>query len=134
MAIRDFILARVQEEELMAQRALEARDLADSWASGPEASHYEIWSPWRVEAGCIATRLLVNAHRNVGPLVHRVPGKEPELLAATCQTCRDDEGNPALWPCYTLRVVATEWSHHRDYRPEWRPGKLLRRKPSPENR
>lgn len=134
MAITDFILARVGEEEVLARRALEGRSLDDSWASGSEAEHYDTWSPWRVESGCIATRLLVNAHRNVGPTLHHANGADPELLAATCRTCRDDDGHAAVWPCYTLRVLAAEWSHHPDYRSEWRPGKLIGVQPSHHNR
>lgn len=128
MAIVDFILARVSEEEELAQRALESRAMDDSWMSGSEAKHYDTWSPWRVESGCIATRLLVRAHRNVGPTLHQANGGDPELLAATCLTCRGDDGNPAVWPCYSLRVLAAEWANHPDYRSEWRPGKL---KPQP---
>src|SRR3954452_10759584 len=116
MAIVDFILSRVGEEEVLAHRALIGRGMDDSWASGSEAAHYDTWSPWRVESACIATRLLVRAHRNVGPTLHSTNGAESELLAATCRTCRDGDGQPALWPCYTLRVLAAEWSRHPDYR------------------
>jgi hypothetical protein len=125
MGITDFILARISEEELLADRALAGRGVGDSWASGSEADHYDTWTPWRVQSSCIATRLLVRAHLNVGPTLHHVNGADPELLASTCRSCRDDNGHPAAWPCYTVRVLAAEWSHHPDYRPEWRPGRMI---------
>ena len=120
MAISDFILARVEEEEALAHEALDARGPHADWDTRAD-EHVNRWNPWRVQSACIVRRLLVRAHRNTGPIVVRVPGLEPQLLAATCRTCRDEHDQPAVWPCYTLRVLATEWSHHPDYREEWRP-------------
>jgi hypothetical protein len=124
VAIIDFILERVDEEETLAHRALDDRGVADRWESGSYAEHYDRWNPWRVQSACIVKRLLVRAHANNGPTIHRRPGHPQQLLAATCRTCRDADGQPSIWPCYSLRVLASEWSHHPDYRSEWRPQSL----------
>lgn len=124
MTITDFILARVAEEETLAHEALDARAVDHPWDSSPDGEHFNRWNPWRVQSACIARRLLVRAHRNTGPVVLRVPGRQTELLAATCLTCHDTDGQPAPWPCYTLRILAAEWAQHPDYRQEWRPQTL----------
>lgn len=123
MAITGFILARVAEEEAAAHKVLDGPSASGRGDSGSEGEHYDMWNPWRVQSACIVRRLLVRAHRNAGPTVHRVPGEPPQLLASTCRTCHDADGQPTVWPCYTLRVLASEWSHHPDYRSEWRPTK-----------
>lgn len=127
MAISDFILARVAEEEALAHAALDGRPADDPWRSSSDADHFNRWSPWRVQSACLAHRLIVRAHRNAGPKVLRVPGAALEVAAATCETCRDPDGQPAQWPCYTLRVLAAEWADHPDYRREWWAGRSTRR-------
>jgi len=121
VAITDFILARVAEEERLALRALDDRDVADQWDPGSDAEHNARWSPWRVQSACVVRRLLVRAHANSGPTVDSRPGNPSQLLAATCRTCRDGYGQPSIWPCYSLRVLASEWAHHPDYCSEWKP-------------
>jgi hypothetical protein len=32
-----------------------------------------------------------------------------------------DEVSPLAWPCRTVRLLASSWRDHPDYRPEWRP-------------
>jgi hypothetical protein len=126
MAISDFILARVAEEESLAHAALEGRPDDDAWSSPSDADHFNRWNPWRVQSACLARRLIVRGHRDAGPKVVRVPGARLEIVRATCETCRDPDGRPAQWPCYTLRVLASEWADHPDFRPEWRLGRSLR--------
>ena len=129
MAIVDFILDRVQEDEVLANSALDGRAADDSWTSVSDAGrvdsrsvsdagHFNQWSPWRVQSACITRRLLVSAHRGMA---------SPDHLTVVCRTCRDGDDATAAWPCYTLRVVASEWSQHPDYRDEWHP---IRRAPN----
>lgn len=127
MAISDFILARVAEEEALAHAALDGRPADDPWRSRSDAEHFNRWSPWRVQSACLARRLIVRAHRDAGPRVVRAPGASLEVVQATCETCRDPDGQPAHWPCYTLRVLAAEWADHPDFRREWRAGRSIRR-------
>jgi len=124
MAIVDFILARVAEEEQLAHAALDGHNPSGSWNGEFKGAHSKHWSPWRVDTACITRRLIVNAHRNTGPVIVPQPGGHPDLVAATCETCRDRSGHPTPWPCYTLRVLASEWADHPDYRNEWRPRRL----------
>jgi hypothetical protein len=124
MVIVDFILARVAEEERLVHQALDGPDTRDPWESDVESAHYLYWNPWRVQTACLTRRLLVKAHRNTGPVIVPQPRGHPDLVAATCETCRDRAGHPAPWPCYTLRVLASEWAHHPDYRNDWRPQRL----------
>jgi hypothetical protein len=126
MAISDFILARVTEEENLAHAAIDGRPLDDRWSSPSDGDHFNRWNPWRVQSACLVRRLLVRAHANAGPHVVRVPGAKLELVGAVCATCRDESGQPAAWPCYTLRLLASEWADHPDYRHAWRPGQFKR--------
>jgi hypothetical protein len=126
MAISDFILARVAEEEELAHAALDGRPADDPWSSPTDGDHFNRWNPWRVQSACLARRLLVRVHRDAGPKVVRGPGSRLELMRATCDTCSDPDGQPALWPCCTLRVLASEWADHPDFRREWRLGDIAR--------
>ena len=121
LMINDFILARVSEEEALAHAALDHLGPELDWDAPSVGEHFDRWNPWRVESACIGRRLLVKAHRNAGPAVTQIPGKDHELYSATCATCGQSGEHPAPWPCYTLRVLALEWANHPDYRPEWRP-------------
>lgn len=121
MPIVDFILARIAEDEAAAHRALERSSPIHRRDPGADAQHSARWSPWRVESACIAKRLLMRAHKDDGPTVRRRHGHLPEVLAATCRTCHDEDGKRAAWPCYTLRAIATEWADHPDYRDDWTP-------------
>lgn len=126
LMINDFILARVSEEEALAHAALDHLGPELDWDAPSVGEHFDRWNPWRVESACIGRRLLVKAHRNAGPAVTQLPGKDHELYSATCATCGGSTEQPAPWPCYTLRVLAMEWANHPDYRPEWRPVSLAR--------
>jgi len=123
MGISDFILARVAEEEEAAHAALDGRPPAERWQP-PGGDHVEPWNPWRVQSACLVRRLIVRAHRNTGPAMRVLADGTPHMTPPTCRTCRDAVGEPAAWPCYTLRVLASEWAHHPDYRDEWQPTRL----------
>jgi hypothetical protein len=126
MTISDFILARVTEEEDLAHAALDGREPDDRWDSPSDGEHFNRWNPWRVQSACLVRRQIVRAHADAGPQVVRVPGATLELRGAVCSTCRDEQGQPAAWPCYTMRVLASEWADHPDYRHDWRPGSFRR--------
>lgn len=126
LTISDFILARVSEEEALAHAALDHLGPELNWDATSVGEHFDRWNPWRVESACIGRRLLVKAHRNAGPAVTQLPGKDHELHSATCATCGRSGQHPTPWPCYTLRVLALEWANHPDYRAEWRPWSLAR--------
>lgn len=131
MAISDFILARIAEDEALAGRAIDGRSVADQWDSESDGEHFNQWNPWRVQSACITRRLIVRAHMNTGPAYAGNPRPDQKFVAGTCRTCRDERGQPAAWPCYTLRVLASEWSHHPDYRNEWRPTRSRVSEPVP---
>lgn len=131
MNISDFILARVAEEEDAAHAALDGRAPEERWRgrstgqdapdAGTDAEHAQRWNPWRVQSACLVRRLIVQAHRNTGPAVTTLADGSSYLTGSTCQTCRNHDGEPARWPCYTIRVLASEWSDHPEYRKEWQP-------------
>ena len=62
----------------------------------------------RALAECKAKRAIIELHK---------PGLAPayEGYEKVCSEDRDD------WPCPTLRVLASVYSDHPGYRPEWRP-------------
>jgi hypothetical protein len=102
VTIGDFIRARVDDDELLAEHMLgryadQPGDLADLGT----------WHPRRVLALCAARRHLV--------LDHRAGTAVTGWSACTCGR----EGSPRP-PCSTLRALALEWRSHPDYRAEWR--------------
>lgn len=74
---------------------------------GP-ARHIAYWDPARVLAECEAKRRIVELH-----VVEPLP---PPSKSASCVQCWG-----AVWPCPTLRLLASPHRDHPDYRPEWAP-------------
>jgi hypothetical protein len=127
--LRDFLLERISEEEALAQAAIDAHSPGHAWESvdqsgHPDAAHFAHWNPWRVLASSVAKRLIIAAHRDVGPGVDRKADPEHVLKAHACSTCGQYDEYAIEWPCYTLRTLALEWVDHPSYRPEWRPQRL----------
>jgi hypothetical protein len=124
--LRDFLLERISEEEALAQAAIDAHSPGHAWESAdhPDAAHFAHWNPWRVLASCVAKRLVIAAHRDVGAGVDRKAEPEYVLKAHACSTCGQYDEYAIEWPCYTLRTLALEWVDHPAYRPEWRPQRL----------
>jgi hypothetical protein len=125
--LREFLLARIQEEEELAQRAIDAHHAGFRWEheeDDEDGPHFAHWNPWRVLSGCVAKRLLIAAHRDVGAGLDRRAEPERALKAHACSTCGQYDEYAIEWPCYTLRVAALEWVGHEDYRQEWRPQRL----------
>lgn len=124
--IREFLSARIGEEELLAQSAIDTHDSGDPWDYQDlpgDGAHITHWSPYRVMNTCIVKRLMVSAHREV----LRGTDDDGNRLVRPIQECvlcglrPDGQG---VWPCYTLRVLALDYTNHVDYRPEWRPPAL----------
>jgi hypothetical protein len=127
--IRNFIAARIAEEEELAHQAIDGRPAGYPWGlrDGADRDHIARWNPWRVLSGCVARRLILAVHRDVGPGVDRLAGPDHEVKAHVCSTCGQQEKYAVEWPCFTLRVLAVEWADHPDYRCAWRPQPLASR-------
>jgi hypothetical protein len=124
--LRDFLLARLLEEETLAQAAIDAHPDGHAWAASGDAdsAHFTRWNPWRVLSTCVAKRLIIAAHRDVGPGLDRRAEPERSMKARACSTCGQYDEYAIEWPCYTLRVLALDWVDHPAYRIEWRPQRL----------
>jgi hypothetical protein len=124
--LRDFLLARILEEETLAQAAIDAHPDDHAWSASADADgeHFARWNPWRVLSSCVAKRLIIAAHRDVGPGLDRRAEPDRALKVHACSTCGQYDEYAIDWPCYTLRVLALDWVEHPDYRVEWRPQRL----------
>lgn len=124
--LRDFLLARLLEEETLAQAAIDAHPQGHAWTETGDAdsAHFTRWNPWRVLSTCVAKRLIIAAHRDVGPGLDRRAEVDRSLKRRACSTCGQYDEYAIEWPCYTLRVLALDWVDHPDYRIEWRPQRL----------
>lgn len=124
--LREFLLERILEEETLAQAAIDMHPPTHDWELGDDAdgAHFGHWNPWRVLSSCVAKRLVIAAHRDVGAGVDRRADPDHVLKAHACSTCGQYDEYAIEWPCYTLRVLALEWVDHPSYRQEWRPQRL----------
>ena len=124
--LRDFLLARLLEEETLAQAAIDAHPDGHTWTDEGDAdtAHLARWNPWRVLSACVGKRLIIAAHRDVGPGLDRRAEPDRSLKARACSTCGQYDEYAIEWPCYTLRVLALDWFDHPAYRIEWRPQRL----------
>jgi hypothetical protein len=126
--LREFLLERIQEEETMAQSAIDAHHMHHDWAAfasvDTEAAHVARWNPWRVLTTCVGRRLLIAAHRDAGAGVDRRADVDRMVKEHVCATCGQYDEYAIEWPCYTLKVLALDWVDHPAYRQEWRPRRL----------
>jgi hypothetical protein len=124
--LREFLLERILDEETLAQAAIDAHPTGYEWETtdDEDGAHYGRWSPWRVLSGCVAKRLIIAAHRDVGAGVDRRAEADHVLKAHACSTCGQYDEYAIEWPCYTLKVLALDWVDHPKYRQEWRPQRL----------
>lgn len=134
MKLTEFLLARIAEDEAVAEAASAQDDrwvqsLSGSVVRTPtsyvaiaicqeqeETSHIARHDPERVLAECEAKRLIVARHRG-------------EYSCETCadeeEMCEDSEGyatwyRSSVWaPCPTLRLLALPYADHPDYQQEW---------------
>lgn len=124
--LREFLLDRIAEDEALAQAAIDGHGPGHRWDSDDsvDGPHFAHWNPWRVLSGCVSKRLIIAAHRDVGPGLDRRAGPDRALKAHACSTCGQFDEFAIDWPCYTLRVLALDWVDHPHYRNEWRPQRL----------
>jgi Family of unknown function (DUF6221) len=79
--------------------------------SDAEADHIAANDPARVLRQVKAGRAILNLHRQLNESV----------WCATCDPGGENGDGAAWYPCLTLRLMATAYSNHPDYRPEWAP-------------
>lgn len=106
--LKDFLLARIAEDEGTALYAQTRDDLQpEDWAGWwfGHHQHYSRYSPARVLAECGAKRDIIADH-----------GKGE----AWCDYCADYSDEPSD-QCLTLRRLAKVYAAHPDYREEWKP-------------
>jgi hypothetical protein len=119
LTLADFLLARVAEDEASAD---ELHWDACEHHYGREIGGFpcDCWYPERVRRECDAKRRIVELHAPVE--VYR--GRP--LVCTVCVQV-DDGGDYVIgapgdvWPCTTLRALASVFADHPDYREEWRP-------------
>ena len=110
-----FVTARLDEDEAAAQEAA-SRPLGPAWDDGTRhtavARHINRHDPARVLREVAAKRAILAEH-----------APQTDGPATGCGRCDWDHyvicDNPR--GCATLRALATIWSDHADYRPEWVP-------------
>lgn len=144
--IIEFIRARLDEDAGLVETIREGRCPTPTWVSEPnergswpilreiddstpigyiadgrwEVQHVVRHDPARVLRGVEAKRQLVDMHAPDG-LVDLVS------LYSWCTHCGRplNVNEPCAdldpWPCRHIRLVASEWSDHPDYRAEWKP-------------
>lgn len=124
--LRDFLLERILDDETVAQEAIDSHRIDHTWtgAAGADGEHFARWNPWRVLTACVAKRLIIAAHRDVGPGIDRRASLDRTVKFHACSTCGQYDEYAIEWPCYTLRVMALEWADHPSYREQWRPQRL----------
>ena len=121
MDLTEFLLARIAEDEAVAQEAAEAPG-ADRLGSAVEEVEDFTWgamgqvamSASRMLAECEAKRRIVEWHK---------PMKAPASYSPPCEGCWEDGGEDGapLYPCRNLKWAALPYADHPDYREEWKP-------------
>lgn len=123
MTLTDFLLARLAEDERVAQQA--STEPPRFFPDHHTREHVARWDPARVLADCDAKRQIVELHC---PVVTTALGRDP-IVTDECSVCVDevDEGGGYFavtmkrLPCPTLRTLALPYADHPDHREEWRP-------------
>lgn len=138
MDIKEFLVARIAEDEREANEAKDATGVewaahgsllmyvddsesrlaevvgaVEDYRMDPAWKHVERHDPTRVLAECAAKRAIIAAHDPSGLRWVGFPRAERQEAY-----CIEDQHAA---PCDTLRTVATIYSDHPDYRPEWSP-------------
>lgn len=144
MTLTEFLLARIAEDEAVAQAAIEddqgqTEGMEDSfdlltgradWFGAPTLPKYaddiarlivHTAVPARVLADCEAKRRVVELH-DVLSWTTKHPHNQRCAMCAENEYA-DYDGSPLVdWPCPTLRHLAGVYSDHPDYQVEWSPG------------
>jgi len=126
MTLIEFLNARLDEDEAVVKEAIAAleRDpdaLIDDglgwYANNADSSGDSIVAvgPRRAAAEVEAKRRIVKTHSV------RYFGRD-SAVCETCHTYTTDYGDEAEdFPCITLRLLASVYADHPDYRQEWKP-------------
>mgnify|MGYP003300506541 CR=1 FL=1 len=126
--ITEFLLARIAEDEAMAEAASPygfgerwewaSYVLASDRESTPKQDEFiEEWWPARVLRECAGKRAIVDAHPIVDDVVEVSTRIKWGFACATCFSYGDiveDHGY-----CDTLRALAAVYADHPDYQQEW---------------
>lgn len=131
-SLREFLLARIFEDETRAQQEIDRLTALPVSTKPTVEGDQPTSNPWRALSGCVSKRLIIAAHRDVGPGVDRLAGPDQTSRPHACATCGRYDEYAIDWPCYTLRALALDWVDHPDYRLEWRPERLAAARRRPE--
>lgn len=112
-----FIRARLDEDEHFANQE-DADYGATTLLPTFDSEHQHRWNTDRVRCGVEVKRRLLDLHATIDVYDWNPSGH--------CRECSDsgwegavDGADSVQQPCPTLRAVASEWSTHSDYQPEW---------------
>lgn len=117
MTITEFLLARIAEDEAVAERWPPDSPPPDGFPYWMDAYGHPIWQPRKwVLAECEAKRAIIDLHHDIG-------GPGPALSdGSEYHSCAEDgDGVYDTWPCDTLKHLAAVYADRPDYQPEWRP-------------
>ena len=119
-SLTEFLLARIAEDETRAR--VKMGDLMSECACPPMAQPtggpvVEVHSPDLAQA--VRTLADCRARRQIVDELH-FDGRSGDYVAPWCVECSDDE-NLVYLPCPTLRLLASPYADHPDYRQEWKP-------------
>jgi hypothetical protein len=115
LTVTEFVLARLGEDE--ANLPDETADL-----------HHETWWRWeRYRDQCAAMRKIVEEHpMTTAEVLPREDGAHSErygwAVLDVCETCTSwgqEEHHYERYPCPTIRAVASIWSDHPQFDPDW---------------
>lgn len=131
-----FVTARLDEDEAAARAVAVLRHQVfdgTGLVTGPRGvgfirSDVATWladnDPARALREVAAKRAIVELHDRVHDCPVIVPTKDPSAFAGnlgyvSTEHIDEEDPDPDVTPCTTLRAVAAVWSDHPDYRPEW---------------
>lgn len=128
MTIVDFLTARLDEKQAVAQAALEAAISRAAPARTPGAWHApgddpDMPSSFELVFEPEAILLDIAAHRAILAEHKHAPATEPSTDDFGCRICAYDRGDSVLYGwgwCNTVRMLALPYADHPDYDPAWR--------------
>lgn len=126
MNITEFLLARIAEDEQLAQAAID-NAAPEEWES--ELGDMNLWpediafwannTPPRILAECAAKRAIVAAHPLTTDVVEVSTRIKPGFACETCFSFGDVVEDSGY--CDTLRAIAAVYAGHPDYQEYWKP-------------